>query len=49
MAKLKATLRKCLNTQFFSAEDEIRMCEDDVYILFCKVFVVFYTVKIVYL
>ena len=48
-AKLKATLRKYLNTQFFSSVDEFPMCEDDVYLLFCEVFVVFYTVKIVYI
>jgi len=47
-AKLKATLRKYLNTQFFSSVDEFPMWEDDVYVLFCKVFVVFYTVKIVF-
>ena len=49
--KLKATVRKYLNTQFFSSVDEFSMCEDYLYIytLLCKVFVVFYTVKIVYI
>jgi hypothetical protein len=30
-AKYKATLRKYLNTQFFSSVDEFSVCEDDIY------------------
>jgi len=48
-AKLKATPRKYWNTQFFSSVDEFPMCEDDINILFCKMFLVLYTVKIVYI
>jgi hypothetical protein len=47
-AKFKATLRKHFNAQFFSSVDKFVMCKM-AYILFCKMFVVFYTVKIVYI
>jgi hypothetical protein len=48
-AKFKATLGKYLNTQFFSSVDEFSMFEDYIYTLFCKIFAVLYTVKIVYI
>ena len=41
-AKFKTALRKYLHTHFFYSVDELFMCKD----VFCKIFVVFYTVNL---
>ena len=47
-AKFKTSLRKYLNTHFCYSVGEFFMCKDNLWYCFGKMFVVFYTVNIVY-